>query len=642
MGFKYQGDSTIGVSLTVQTPKPLDTRLVVDTRKDLYSIPVKYAYNGMPVVCVADGNIYTLIDKNKIGEAVGWKASYEAIQIITCTEQEYKKWQDNTNSDFTPKDDSQTWLHQDTYYYIYEDSISDKGQYYVSQSQFEDLTNQVNKKATISALNNLSDKTDKALQDLAKVYATLDDIDSSNPESKLSKTLDNYYTKENVDNTFVTKESLRGDGIEGDNFVFVTKAQYDTDQESLQTFKTNTENTLSNKVDTNSDATLNSLTTNTIQYETNSLNLGTNLEYNGDIIAKEKNVPKIVVLDQKEYQKLVENTNNDFTPKDETQEYIHEDVYYYIREDSIEDKGYHYVLYSQFEDLTNQVNKKASKDSLNSLSQKVESDFQNLANVYATIGDIDATNKNSKISKILEQYYTKESADGVFVTKESLRGDGIEGDNFVFVTKSQYDTDQQNLTQYKEETTNQINTKVTTNSEAQLKSISNEGTTLSIGQQVAINGEEIALNKNVPKIIVLTQEEYDNLENKEIGIYYMTYGADNNDSGIITSDLLVKNYYTQKQVIDIVKDVINQLCTKNNLQFDYIHSIEVDKPLDQTFEYDGSTHTLASTDYYDVVGEGGSEPGNYRFKVTLKPGKWWKDGTNTPIFVTYIINQNTK
>ena len=35
-----------------------------------------------------------------------------------------------------------------------------------------------------------------------------------------------------------------------------------------------------------------------------------------------------------------------------------------------------------------------------------------------------------KLSKILEQYYTKESADGVFVTKESLRGDGIE--NYVF------------------------------------------------------------------------------------------------------------------------------------------------------------------------------------------------------------------
>lgn len=426
MGFKYQGDSTIGVSLTVQTPKPLDTRLVVDTRADLYSIPAKYAYNGMPVVCVADGNIYTLIDKNKIGEAVGWKASYEAIQIITCTEQEYKKWQDNTNSDFTPKDDSQTWLHQDTYYYIYEESINDKGQYYVSYTQFEDLTNQVNKKATISALNNLSEKTDKALQDLAKVYATLNDIDSSNPESKLSKTLDNYYTKQKVDDTFVTKESLRGDGIEGNNFVFVTKSQYDTDQQSLN--------------------------------------------------------------------------------------------------------------------------------------------------------------------------------------------------------------------QYKEQTTNQINTKVTTNSEAQLKSISNEGTTLSIGQKVAINGEEVALNKNVPKIVVMGQQDYDDLETKDPGVYYMTHGEEDNDSGIITSSLLKQSYYTQKQVIDIIKDVVNQLCTKNNLQFDYISSIEVEKPQNQTFDYDGSIHSLASTDKYIVTGAGGSEPGTYTFKVALLPGKWWTDGTNNPISVVYTIN----
>ena len=426
MGFKYQGDSTIGVSLTVQTPKPLDTRLVVDTRADLYNIPAKYAYNGMPVVCVADGNIYTLIDKNKIGEAIGWKASYEAIQIITCTEQEYKKWQDNTNPDFTPKDDSQTWLHQDTYYYIYEESISDKGQYYVSYTQFEDLTNQVNKKATISALNSLSEKTDKALQDLAKVYATLDDIDSSNPESKLSKTLDNYYTKQNVDDTFVTKESLRGDGIEGDNFVFVTKSQYDADQQSLN--------------------------------------------------------------------------------------------------------------------------------------------------------------------------------------------------------------------QYKEETTNQINTKVTTNSKAQLKSITNEGTTLSIGQQVAINGEKVALDKDVPKIVVMDQQEYDGLEIKDPDVYYMTHGEKDNDSGIITSYLLKQSYYTQKEVISIIKDVVNQLCTKNNLQFDYINSIEVEKPQNQTFDYDGSIHTLESTDKYTVIGTGGSEPGTYTFKVVLLPGKWWTDGTNNPISVIYTIN----
>lgn len=431
MGFKYQGDSTLGVSLTMQTPKPLDARLVVDTRADLYTIPAKYAYNGMPVVCVADGNIYTLIDKNKIGEAVGWKASYESIQIITCTEQEYKQWQSNTNENFTPKDDSQTWLHQDTYYYIYEDSIDDKGQYYVSYSQFEDLTNQVNKKATISALNNLSEKMDKALQDLANVYATLDDIDSSNPESKLSKTLDNYYTKEKVDDTFVTKESLRGEGIEGDDFVFVTQTAYNKDQQNLEEYKKQTSEELSNKIDTNSDA--------------------------------------------------------------------------------------------------------------------------------------------------------------------------------------------------------------------ELKSISNNGNKLIIDKQLTINGDSLALDKNVPKIVVMDQQEYDNLETKDPDIYYMTHGTESDNGGVITSEFLETNYYSQAQVIDLFNQALNNLFTVSGkvleLGASALNMILVDKPTDQTFEYDGKIHTLNSTDNYSVVGEGGSEPGTYRFKVILRAGKRWKDNTNTPIFITYIINQ---
>ena len=434
MGFKYQGDSTLGVSLTVQTPKPLDTRLVVDTRTDLYSIPTKYAYNGMPVVCVADGNIYTLIDKNKIGEAVGWKASYESIQIITCTEQEYKKWQDNTNSDFTPKDDSQTWLHQDTYYYIYEESISDKGQYYVSYTQFEDLTNQVNKKATISALNSLSEKTDKALQDLANVYATLEDIDSSNPESKLSKTLDNYYTKQNIDDTFVTKESLRGEGMEGDDFVFVTQSTYNKDQKALEQYKTQTAKDIANKVSTNSDAELNSIST--------------------------------------------------------------------------------------------------------------------------------------------------------------------------------------------------------------------EGNKLVIGKQVTINGNPLALDKDVPKIVVMDQQEYDNLETKDPEVYYMTHGTESDNGGVITSEFLETNYYSQEQVIDLFNQVFQNLYKVSNkvleLGSNALDTVLVDKPTDQTFDYDGNIHKLDSTEYYNVIGEGGSDPGTYRFKVVLKAGKRWRDNTNTPIFITYTINQNTE
>lgn len=430
MGLKYQGDSTLGVSLTMQTPKPLDTRLVVDTREDLFSIPEKYAYLGMPVVCVADGNIYTLVDKNKITETSGWKASYESIQILTCTEAEYNEWKANTNTDYTPIDGTKTWLHQDTYYYIYEESIEDKGQYYVSQSQFEDLTNQVNKKATITSLNSLSSKITEELTN----YATLKDIDSSDPESSISKTLnetlDNYYTKETTDDKFVTKESLRGDNVEGDDFIFVTQTQYTKDQESLKTYQEETLKKLSNKIDTDSDASLNSL---------------------------------------------------------------------------------------------------------------------------------------------------------------------------------------------------------------QVATITNEENVLSIGQSITINNETLALDKNVPKIKVMDQQEYEALETKDPDTYYMTHGTEEDNSGMVTSSFLEENYYNQLQTIQLLKDIIKQLCEDNNLTYNVFNTIEVDKPTNQSFVYDGEVHTLESNDFYNVAGTGGSEVGTYRFKVILKGGKWWTDGTRTPIFVTYTI-----
>jgi hypothetical protein len=39
MAFKYTGDSVLGVSLSVQTNKPLDIRTVVSNTSELYSIP---------------------------------------------------------------------------------------------------------------------------------------------------------------------------------------------------------------------------------------------------------------------------------------------------------------------------------------------------------------------------------------------------------------------------------------------------------------------------------------------------------------------------------------------------------------------------------------------------------------------------
>jgi hypothetical protein len=157
MGYKYTGDANLGMSLTVKTPKPLDSRSVVNNLQELYTIPSNTAYQGMTVANIDNGNIYMLIDKSKINEKSGWKASYESIQIITCTEAEYKIWQENTNEDFTPKDENQTYLHSDTYYYIYEDSLSPEtpAQEYLTRSWGEQIEQTLGTKASSEAVINI-------------------------------------------------------------------------------------------------------------------------------------------------------------------------------------------------------------------------------------------------------------------------------------------------------------------------------------------------------------------------------------------------------------------------------------------------------------------------------------------------------
>jgi hypothetical protein len=59
--------------------KPLDTRTVVDATKDLYEVPVDQAYRGMTISNLEDGNIYMLIDENKITKSEGWKSSQSAL-----------------------------------------------------------------------------------------------------------------------------------------------------------------------------------------------------------------------------------------------------------------------------------------------------------------------------------------------------------------------------------------------------------------------------------------------------------------------------------------------------------------------------------------------------------------------------------
>lgn len=337
MAFKYTGDSVLGVSLTIETPKPLDNRTVVNSVSDLYSIPKEVAYQGMSVSNVGDGNIYMLIDKSQINTKEGWKASYESIQIITCTEQEYLELRNNTTDDFNPIDQEKPYLHADSYYYIYEESIEDQEQFYLSAGWGKNIENQLNKKASQDSVNNLSEELSEVSQSLAN-YATLEelkqkyvpktDLNLEDPSSFLSVTLGKYYTKDQTDEIFVTKESLRGEGIEGDDFVFVTKTQYDKDQQGIR-------EDLDKTLKTNGDGKLESITVGYIKSPIiEDSQLIVQLKPDGLYIEQEKipkqsDIPKLVTLSSQDYEDL------------QDQEKLEEDTYYYIYD--IEDQDLVYV-----------------------------------------------------------------------------------------------------------------------------------------------------------------------------------------------------------------------------------------------------------------------------------------------------------
>lgn len=73
MGYLYKGDAILKGSLSVNTPKPLDERNVVQNTTELLTIDSTYAYNGMPVVSIDEASIYILLDKTNISSLDSWK-----------------------------------------------------------------------------------------------------------------------------------------------------------------------------------------------------------------------------------------------------------------------------------------------------------------------------------------------------------------------------------------------------------------------------------------------------------------------------------------------------------------------------------------------------------------------------------------
>ena len=88
---KYLGDAILRGNLDIQSDKPLDSRLIVQSSDDLYDLDPTYAYLGMPVVSIEDRNIYILIDKSKIDTSEGWTSISSGNKGYVILEEEAKE-----------------------------------------------------------------------------------------------------------------------------------------------------------------------------------------------------------------------------------------------------------------------------------------------------------------------------------------------------------------------------------------------------------------------------------------------------------------------------------------------------------------------------------------------------------------------
>ena len=551
--YKYIGDSILNASFTVQVPKPLDNRTVVNNLQELYSIPPAYAYLGMTVANIDNGNIYMLVDKSKISQKAGWKASYESIQIIACTYQEYKEWEQNTNEHFQPIDSSIEYLHQDTYYYIFEETLpgEEENQEYVKRSDWVELSNAVSGKASNDALI----LTNQEVARIARDYATKQFvIDGYVPLATLASMFDLEDTESFIRTNFLMKNEIEGVYVrfadlsasdDPEDFIFVTAQQYETDQQALEQYKANLSEELTHFLRVGQDGELGNIIVSQIKSPSvNNQQLVVNVTPEGfkvgdDRFAMLSDVPPHVTLTKEQYEALVENDEVD------------PDTYYHITGDEET-----YVLQS---DLNRDYYTKTQAESFVSgytfsqqvITQKIDNVVSMLSNYYTSNEVDNLFVKKTDLTTTLEDY----------VTIAMLGGDDMEG-QFIFVKASDYQTDQEALARQRTDDLLAIETDyVKKNSNAALTSLETDtikkgANTLTIADVLKFNNKKLALDEDVPVIQVVSAEEYAELQ-KDPNIYYFIYNTDPDLSFVTAQELTY--YYTKTQVDSLLVPLKNRI-----------------------------------------------------------------------------------
>lgn len=562
MAYRYTGLGEMSTPLKIVANAPLDTRTVVNNTSDLYQVPTDQAYRGMTISNLEDGNIYMLIDENKITKQEGWKSSQSALQIISCTQEEYDEWAKNTNNNYAPINPDLPYISQGVYYYIYEDEQF--GVYYLTSEWGKDVENQLKTKASDSALKDLIRRVEVGETNLSTNYLTSEVIintyatqailnemfDLENPTSYISQIVAKHYTKEESDAKYVTKESLGGDLSDlgdGENLVFVPSTQYAADKEALrqeldQTLKLNGEGSLEN-------ITVGQIKS-PITEEGEQLVVDVTkdgLFINNDRLAGKSEIPIIKPISKTDYDEAVKNGT------------INEEAYYYV--------------YNTDEDLVYITNKDLIA------SYHTTGQYQSWVAGYAyskeAIDKIVATLQGKDDYVLLNQlndYYTKTQADQLFLTqtdaqntyatnsalttleqevannyvsKSDLRPDPENpesDDDFIFVTQKVYSDDKETMA--KSFTTEALITDKITLAEDNDLAYS-EG-------RLVHNNEPLALVKDVHKVEIMTETEYQELvaqkKTKE-NTYYYTYEPTNSaPTGYVQLDYIESTYYNKKTI----------------------------------------------------------------------------------------------
>lgn len=546
--YKYTGDSILNASFTVQVPKPLDNRTVVANIYELYSIPPTYAYEGMTVANIDNGNIYMLVNKSKIGEKAGWKASYESIQIITCELNEYKEWKANTDELLQPIDPLKEYLHRDTYYYIYEDSLNgqEELQEYVRRSDWTELLNEVtNNRTQVGQLIAAIRAEYSTLEYVNTTFAPLTMFDKDDPESFISNLISEYYTKEEANNTFVTIESLKTE----DQFIFVTSERYNLDKEAYEQYKQGIAEQLTHFIVTDSDASLNKLVVGQIISPTaGGQKLVIDVTAEGLKVGDKKyaflnDIPNLITVTKAEYEQLIANDE------------LINDAYYYItgEEDS-------YVLRSELE--RDYYNSNSVKGLVYNWSYSKEVIDQLLANIETTNNDTYFNKEyirenyvdNEKLTTVLKDYVS------IAMIKDN--------DEYIFITKSQYQQDQTDRDLFIDSTYVKKNSDASLNS-LETSTIKNGQNTLLLTDVLKLNNKKLALDDDIPVIQVITASEYEQIT-KDPNVYYFVYNTDPNLSFVTAEEL--GNYYTKAQInsmlvpyqtrISNLEELVQQLKTR--------------------------------------------------------------------------------